>query len=212
MAACVNQISDQLPWLLLILVAILSSVSHTATAVRSFSIIEATVDDLQLAFKQNKLCSRQLVEFYINRINGLNPVLHGVIEVNPDALYLADKADQERKVKAPISFSKLHGIPVLLKDNIATKDKTNTTAGSFALLGSVVPRDAGVAAKLRKSGAIILGKASMTEWAAYRGNSPNGWSARGGQGVVSIGVKFMNLVLYGINLLLCSCRVMIYLL
>ena len=131
MAACMNQISDQLPWLLLILVAILSSVSHTATAVRSFSIIEATVDDLQLAFKQNKLTSRQLVEFYINRINSLNPVLHGVIEVNPDALCLADKADRERKVKAPISFSKLHGIPVLLKDNIATKDKMNTITGLF---------------------------------------------------------------------------------
>ena len=147
---------------------------------------EATVDDIRLAFEQNKLTSRQLVDLYIERIERLNPDLHAVLEVNPDARALADKADYERKVKAPISFSKLHGIPVLLKDNIATKDKLNTTAGSFALLGSVVSRDAGVVTKLREAGAIILGKASLTEWAAFRGNHvPNGWSARGGQGVVS---------------------------
>ncbi|KAF4347329.1 hypothetical protein G4B88_028834 [Cannabis sativa] len=150
---------------------------------KGFSILEATVDEIQLAFKQNKLTSRKLVEFYINRIQRLNPLLHGVIEVNPDAGELADKADYERKVKAPVSFSKLHGIPILVKDNIATKDKMNTTAGSLALLGSVVPRDAGVVAKLKKAGAIILGKASLTEWSAFRAYIPNGWSARGGQGV-----------------------------
>ncbi|KAF4383691.1 hypothetical protein F8388_014191 [Cannabis sativa] len=111
---------------------------------KGFSILEATVDEIQLAFKQNKLTSRKLVEFYIHRIQRLNPLLHGVIEVNPDAGELANKADYERKVKAPVSFSKLHGIPILVKDNIATKDKMNTTAGSLALLGSVVPRDAGV--------------------------------------------------------------------
>jgi amidase len=87
---------------------------------------------------------------------------------------------------APGALVGLHGIPILLKDNIATKDKLNTTAGSFALLRSVVPRDAGVVAKLRKSGAIILGKASLSEWAAFRSlNAPNGFSARGGQGKVS---------------------------
>ncbi|KAM6541612.1 hypothetical protein CsatB_006059 [Cannabis sativa] len=150
---------------------------------KGFSILEATVDEIQLAFKQNKLTSRKLVEFYINRIQRLNPLLHGVIEVNPDAGELANKADYERKVKAPVSFSKLHGIPILVKDNIATKDKMNTTAGSLALLGSVVPRDAGVVAKLKKAGAIILGKASLTEWSAFRAYIPNGWSARGGQGV-----------------------------
>ncbi|XP_015893424.3 LOW QUALITY PROTEIN: probable amidase At4g34880 [Ziziphus jujuba] len=85
--------------------------------------------------------------------------------------------------KASGSLSGLHGIPVLLKDNIGTKDKLNTTAGSFALLGSVVPRDAGVVARLRNAGAIILGKASLSEWASFRSlNAPNGWSARGGQG------------------------------
>ena len=140
---------------LLILLAILSSGSDSVKAadlVHGFSIEEATVDTIRLAFKQNKLTSRQIVEFYIERIQRLNPDLHAVIEVNPDARALADKADHERKVKAPISFSKLHGIPVLLKDNIATKDNLNTTAGSFELLGSVVSRDAGVVTKLREAG------------------------------------------------------------
>uniref|UniRef100_A0A2N9IKH7 Amidase domain-containing protein n=1 Tax=Fagus sylvatica TaxID=28930 RepID=A0A2N9IKH7_FAGSY len=85
--------------------------------------------------------------------------------------------------RAPGSLSALHGIPILLKDNIATKDKLNTTAGSYALLGSVVPRDAGVVTKLRKAGAIILGKASLSEWSYWRSNAaPSGWNARGGQG------------------------------
>ncbi|XVF45488.1 hypothetical protein PTKIN_Ptkin02bG0210600 [Pterospermum kingtungense] len=150
----------------------------------SFSIKEATVHDLQLAFAKGQLTSRQLVEFYLGEIRRLNPLLRGVIEVNPDALYQADKADKERKAKAPgASLGGLHGIPILLKDNIATKDKMNTTAGSLALLGSVVPRDAGVVTRLRKSGAIILGKASLSEWAHYRGNNvPSGWCAVSGRG------------------------------
>lgn len=139
--------------------------------------------DLQLAFKQNKLTSRQLVEFYLREISRLNPILKGVIEVNPDALYQADKADYDREAKVPGSQSRLHGIPILLKDNIATKDKLNTTAGSFALLSSVVPRDAGVVTKLRAAGAIILGKASLGEWSHFRtARGPLAWSARGGQG------------------------------
>ncbi|KAH7518456.1 hypothetical protein FEM48_Zijuj09G0173500 [Ziziphus jujuba var. spinosa] len=164
--------------LLLILVASNIVESH------GLALREATVEDLQLAFKQNRLTSRQLVEFYLREIRRLNPVLKGVIEVNPDALYLADKADQERKAKAPVTHSKLHGIPILVKDNIATKDKLNTTAGSYALLGSIVPRDAGVVTKLRQAGAIILGKASLSEWSHFRSdNAPGGWSARGGQGL-----------------------------
>ncbi|KAK3028670.1 hypothetical protein RJ639_037850 [Escallonia herrerae] len=144
---------------------------------------EATVQDLHYAFQQNQLTSRQLVDFYLGEIRRLNPVLKGVIEVNPDALYQADKADRERKARGHGSLCGLHGIPILVKDSIATKDKLNTTAGSFALLGSVVPRDAGVVVKLRKAGAIILGKASLSEWANFRSHvAPNGWSARGGQG------------------------------
>ncbi|KAK6136651.1 hypothetical protein DH2020_029595 [Rehmannia glutinosa] len=143
----------------------------------------STIQDFQTAFHQNKLTSKQLVEFYLNQIQKLNPLLKGIIEVNPDALYLAEKADREKKSNPHGSLSRLHGIPILLKDNIATKDKLNTTAGSFALLGSVVPRDAGVVKKLRKAGAIIIGKASLSEWASFRSlTAPNGWSARGGQG------------------------------
>ncbi|CAK9153649.1 unnamed protein product [Ilex paraguariensis] len=136
------------------------SLSEWSLAFKSheLSIREATVQDLQKAFKQNQLTSRQLVEFYIKEINKLNPVLKGIIEVNPDALCQAEQADQEREVKSPRSLSGLHGIPILLKDNIATKDKLNTTSGSLALLGSVVPRDAGVVMKLRNAGAIILGR------------------------------------------------------
>ncbi|CAL0306343.1 unnamed protein product [Lupinus luteus] len=154
------------------------------TSGNGLSIEEATVHDLQLAFHRNQLTSRQLVEFYLNKIHKLNPILKGVLEINPDALAQADKADQERsRNKAKGSFSWLHGIPILVKDNIATKDKLNTTAGSFALLGSVVPRDAGVVTKLRKAGAIILGKATLSEWSYFRSNrAPSGWSARGGHG------------------------------
>ena len=171
---------------------LLASASSSAQAIEvkglGFSSIrEATVHDIQLAFKQNQLTSRKLVEFYLKEIERLNPVLKGVLEVNPDALHLADQADHERNAKAPGSLSMLHGVPILVKDNIATRDKLNTTAGSCALLGSVVPRDAGVVTKLREAGAIILGKASLSEWCHYRSNgAPSGWNARNGQGKVSV--------------------------
>lgn len=149
----------------------------------TFSIQEATVDDIRVAFKDKRLTSKQLVEFYLKAISNLNPMLHAVIETNPDALIDAERADKERQLKGITKLPMLHGIPVLLKDNISTKDKLNTTAGSFALLGSVVPRDAGVVRRLRRSGAVILGKASLSEWAHFRSFSiPNGWSARGLQG------------------------------
>ncbi|TKY59922.1 carbon-nitrogen ligase, with glutamine as amido-N-donor [Spatholobus suberectus] len=153
--------------LFLIPLVTFSSFLPTTTA-RGFSIEEATIYDLQLAFRRNQLTSRQLVEFYHKQIQSQNPVLKGVLELNPDALAQADRADQERKAKAAGFLSALHGIPILLKDNIATKDKMNTTAGSLALLGSVVPRDAGVVTRLRKAGAIILGKATLSEWSHQR--------------------------------------------
>ncbi|CAN1771183.1 Probable amidase At4g34880 [Linum perenne] len=144
---------------------------------------EATIATIQLAFANNTLTSKQLVQFYINRIQKYNSLLRGVIELNPDALSLAERADRERQGKLPGSGAGLHGIPVLLKDNIATKDKLNTTAGSFALLGSIVPRDAGVVKKLRAAGAIILGKASLSEWSNFRSSSaPNGFCGRTGIG------------------------------
>ncbi|KAI4318686.1 hypothetical protein MLD38_032360 [Melastoma candidum] len=162
----------------------LALASSLLSCTQAFSIREATVAELQRAFRSNQLTSRQLTEFYIGEIRRLNPVLHGVIEVNPEALHQADAADRDRKAGVHgRSWSGLHGIPILLKDNIGTKDALNTTAGSFALLGSKVSRDAGVVVRLRRAGAIILGKASMTEWASFRSlTQPNGWSARGGQG------------------------------
>ncbi|GLT42899.1 hypothetical protein SLA2020_168760 [Shorea laevis] len=166
-----------------LLLLVILFVSASGSEKHAFSIKEATIKDIQQAFKHNQLTSRQLVEFYLQEITRLNPVLKGVTEVNPDALCQADAADEERKSEAHGSLPCLHGIPILLKDNIATKDKLNTSAGSFALLGSVVPRDAGVVKKLREAGAIILGKASMSEWAHFGSfNAPNGWSARGDQG------------------------------
>eukprot|EP00253_Pinus_taeda_P005525 PITA_05525 len=151
-------------------------------SVEGFSIEEATIPEIQQAFKAGKLTSRGLVEFYLDRIKKLNTVLHAVMELNPDALLLADMADTQRLKACGTIESALHGIPVLIKDSIVSNDKLNTTAGSFSLLGSKVARDAGVVKKLRKSGAIILGKASMSEWADVRSSTaPNGWSPRGGQ-------------------------------
>ncbi|KAF5727835.1 putative amidase [Tripterygium wilfordii] len=150
-----------------------------------FRIEEATIEQIEWAFGANKLTSRQLVDFYIGQIQALNPLLRSVVELNPDAQDQADKADLERSNIECRSLGKLHGIPVLLKDTIATKDKLNTTAGSYALLGSVVARDATVVERLRKAGAVILGKASLSEWYKFRSLShvPNGWCARAGQGV-----------------------------
>ncbi|XP_042493154.1 probable amidase At4g34880 [Macadamia integrifolia] len=155
-----------------------------------FSVKEASVSEIQQALRENKLTSRKLVELYLEEIEKLNPTLRAVIEVNPDALVQADKADLERSSvvrdsgrSSSSSFSGLHGIPILIKDNIATKDKLNTTVGSFALLGSVIRRDAGVVEKLRGAGAVILGKASLSEWCNFRSHSPIiGWCARSGQG------------------------------
>ncbi|RVW96600.1 putative amidase C869.01 [Vitis vinifera] len=162
----------------------------------AFSIEEATVHDFHMAFEQNKLTSRQLVEFYLGKIHKLNPILRGVIEVNPDALLQADKADRERKAKLPGSLLGCTAfLYILLKDNIATKDKMNTTAGSFALLNQWCQGDAGVVRKLRKAGAIILGKASLSEWAAFRATAtPSGWCARTGQGKAELLYDFYSIL------------------
>jgi amidase len=126
-----------------------------------------------------QISSRELTRAYLGRIADLNPLLHAVIETNEEALQIAGQRDAERRegeVRGP-----LHGIPILLKDNIATADSLQTTAGSLALVGSKVPADAVVAARLRAAGAVILGKTNLSEWANFRGFAPfNGWSARGG--------------------------------
>lgn len=168
---------------LFLVFAILLSTAAAASHSSGIDYGESTISEIQSYFADGSLTSRQLVGFYLNRIRSLNPHLRAVIEVNPDALSDADIADRRRLSGSPLARGILHGIPILLKDNIATRDRLNTTACSFALLGSVVPRDSGVAARLRSAGAIILGKASLSEWANFRtDNAPNGWCARGGQG------------------------------
>ena len=143
-------------------------------------LIDVTIDDLSEGLSSGLFTSVDLVKAYLARIAEVNPVLHAVNEVNPDALAIA--ADLDAKRAAGTNLGPLHGIPILLKDNIATADKMNNTAGSYALLGAKVPRDSTLAAKLRKAGAIILGKTNLSQWANYRSsNSSNGWTAIGGQ-------------------------------
>ncbi|XP_010690416.2 probable amidase At4g34880 [Beta vulgaris subsp. vulgaris] len=154
---------------------------------QDFQFEEATITTIHQAFSQNTLTCTQLVDYYLNRIETLNPILRAVVEVNPDARALAKLADDERDNARGngAELGALHGVPVLVKDTIGTKDKMGTTAGSYALVGSVVARDATVVEKLRKSGAILLGKASLSEWYKIRSidHLPNGWCARAGQGV-----------------------------
>lgn len=144
---------------------------------------EATIAELQAAMADGQITARQLAEMYIEQIKTIDhtgPMLNSVIEINPDALKIADALDQERNQQGP--RSSLHGIPILVKDNIATDDRMQTTAGSLALLNSKVPRDAFVVQKLREAGAVILGKTNLSEWANFRSShSSSGWSARGGQ-------------------------------
>jgi len=151
--------------------------------VRPFELEETTLASLQQGMKSGKLTARSITAKYLARIEELDrrgPSLHSVIEVNPDALAIAARLDRERKAKGP--RGPLHGIPVLVKDNIGTADRMTTTAGSYALAGSIPPRDSFVAAQLRKAGAIILGKANLSEWANFRSKrSTSGWSGRGGQ-------------------------------
>ena len=145
----------------LLAVAVAALVLALAGA-HGFRIEEASVDSIQLGFNNGSLTSVDLVRFYLDQIRRLNPLLHAVIEVNPDALRQAARADAQRR--RGVATGALHGVPVLLKDNIATRDALNTTAGSFALLGSVVRRDAGVVRRLRRAGAVVLGKPARQTW------------------------------------------------
>src|SRR6266849_8024941 len=157
----------------------LSLLVPRSTSASTANFIEATIPQLQALMSSGALTSVELTTDYLNRIATFNPLLHAVIETNPDALKIAKKLDTERQsghLRGP-----LHGIPILVKDNLATADKMQTTAGSFALVGSIVPSDSVVVSRLRAAGAVILGKANLSEWANFRGNAPfNGWSARGG--------------------------------
>ena len=148
-----------------------------------FELEEATVAGLQEAMAAGKTTSERLVTLYFERIDRIDqggPGLHAVIQKNPDALAIARALDQERKEKGP--RGPLHGIPVLIKDNIDTADNMETTAGSLALLGSKPAKDAFIVERLRAAGAVILGKTNLSEWANFRSShSTSGWSGRGGQ-------------------------------
>ncbi len=153
------------------------------TSVPEFPYAEATVADLQKAMASGAVSSRRLVEMYLGRIEALDrsgPMLRSVIEVNPDAAAIADAMDVERASKG--SRGPLHGIPVLVKDNLDTADHMATTSGSLALVGARPARDSHVVARLREAGAVLLGKTNQSEWANFRSTrSTSGWSGRGGQ-------------------------------
>src|SRR3954454_21562649 len=154
-----------------------------AFSVKPFELDEITISELQDSLGSGKYTSRSLVEKYSERIAEVDksgPAVNAVIELNPDAHSIAESLDQERKAKGP--RGPLHGVPVLIKDNIATADRMMTTAGSLALVGSKPPKDSFVAQKLRAAGAVILGKTNLSEWANIRSShSTSGWSGRGGQ-------------------------------
>jgi amidase len=153
-----------------------------ASDVKPFELDEITISDLQDGMKSGKLTARSLVEKYSARIAEIDkrgPAINCVIELNPDAVSIADSLDEERKARGPRGL--LHGVPVLIKDNIDTADKMMTTAGSLALVGSKPAQDSFVAQRLRAAGAVILGKTNLSEWANIRSShSTSGWSGRGG--------------------------------
>jgi amidase len=158
-----------------------------APEIKAFELDEVTITELQDGMKSGRFTAQSLAEKYLARIDEIDkpdsdkrsPAVNAIIELNPDALSIADALDQERRVKGP--RGPLHGIPVLIKDNIDTADRMMTTAGSLALVGSKPPKDSFVAQRLRAAGAVILGKTNLSEWANIRSShSTSGWSGRGG--------------------------------
>jgi amidase len=160
--------------------------AHPAQAAQSgnndFELHEVTISDLGARMSNGEFTSEKITQLYLNRIESVDrngPTIRAVIETNPDALSIARDLDRERKAKGP--RGPLHGVPILIKDNIDTADKMQTTAGSLALVGSPVARDAFVAERLRLAGAVLLGKTNLSEWANFRStHSTSGWSGRGG--------------------------------
>lgn len=160
-----------------------SEVVTPPAEVPAFELDEISVGELQEGMKSGRFTAHSIAQKYLERINEIDkqgPAINSVIELNPDALSIADSLDEERKSKGPRGA--LHGIPVLIKDNIGTSDRMMTTAGSLALSGFTPAKDSGVARHLREAGAVILGKTNLSEWANFRSNSSSsGWSGRGGQ-------------------------------
>ena len=160
-----------------------SSLASIPAAPKEFELEELTISELQDGMKSGRFTARSLVKNYLDRIAEVDkngPAVNSVIEINPDAVSIAEALDRERKEKG--ARGPLHGVPILIKDNIDTADRMMTTAGSLALVGSHPAQDAFVARKLREAGAVILGKTNLSEWANIRSNhSSSGWSGRGGQ-------------------------------
>src|SRR6266480_725214 len=168
---------------ILVTTLLLAPLAARAAPGDGFPFLEATVAQLQAEMASGHLTSEQLTRAYIGRIHALDssgPGVNSIIELNPDALAAARQADQQRR--HGVVLGPLHGIPVLLKDNIDTGDRMQTSAGSFALVGTPAVRDSTVAANLRAGGAVILGKTTLSEWANFRSfESSSGWSGRGGE-------------------------------
>ena len=168
---------------ILVTALLLSPLAARAESDDEFPFLEATVAQLQAEMASGRLTSERLTRAYIERIHALDsrgPGVNSVMELNPDALAMARRADEQRR--HGVVLGPLHGIPVLLKDNIDTGDRMQTSAGSFALVGTPALRDSTVAANLRAGGAVILGKTTLSEWANFRSfESISGWSGRGGQ-------------------------------
>ena len=160
-----------------------ASSSMPAKAFAPDGIEEATLAELQAAMESGQLTSSAITNIYLSRIKALDkngPAINSIIQVNPEATAIARALDQERRRQGP--RGPLHGIPIVLKDNIDTADRMQTTAGSLALAGDPAPQDSTVVARLREAGAVILGKANLSEWANFRSfHSSSGWSGRGGQ-------------------------------
>src|SRR4030095_11008689 len=155
----------------------------SAETIPDFELNEESISSLQEKIAAGKYSSEQITKLYLDRIEAIDkkgPMLSAVIEINPDAMSIAKAMDDERK--AGKTRGPLHGIPVLIKDNIDTADKMQTTAGSLALEGHIAANDSFVAKKLREAGAVIIGKTNLSEWANFRSShSSSGWSSRGGQ-------------------------------
>ena len=165
-----------------VLTAPLAHSQTSALRPKAFELDEITIAELQNGMKSGRFTARSLTEKYLSRIDEIDKRINSVIELNPDALQIADALDKERKSKG--ARGPMHGIPILIKDNIDTADRMMTTAGSLALDGSIASRDAFVVQKLREAGAVIIGKTNLSEWANIRSShSISGWSGRGGQTV-----------------------------
>jgi len=162
--------------------AIFAAVSASA-ATAQINLEELTVDDIQKGFQSGQFTAQELTATYLARIDAIDrhgPAINAVIEINPDALKIAAELERERQTKG--SRGALHGVPVLVKDNIDAAGTMSTTAGSLALLGAPAPKDAFLVTRLRAAGAVLLGKTNLSEWANFRGaHSTSGWSGRGGQ-------------------------------